>query len=159
MSGVLKSLRPAAGTVFPGEQSETWTFDERAQAWYFHRFYDFQPDLNWSNPDVRAEIAKVMAFWLQLGASGFRIDAAPFVLEQVSPGVDAGPQDFSILDSWRQETQWQQGDSVLLCEANVTPQDVVQFTGARRDGPGADDVRLPAQPADLACVGPTTRNR
>ena len=123
------------GTVFPGEQSETWTFDEQAQAWYFHRFYDFQPDLNWSNPDVRAEIAKVMAFWLQLGASGFRIDAAPFVLEQVSPGVDAGPQDFSILDSWRQETQWQQGDSVLLCEANVTPQDVVQFTGARRDGP------------------------
>ena len=123
------------GTVFPGEQSETWTFDEQAQAWYFHRFYDFQPDLNWSNPDVRAEIAKVMAFWLQLGASGFRIDAAPFVLEQVSPGVDAGPQDFSILDSWRQETQWQQGDSVLLCEANVTPQDVAQFTGARRDGP------------------------
>jgi maltose alpha-D-glucosyltransferase / alpha-amylase len=123
------------GTVFPGEQRETWTFDDQAQAWYFHRFYDFQPDLNWSNPDVRAEIAKVMAFWLQLGASGFRIDAAPFVLEQVSPGIDAGPQDFSILESWRQETQWQQGDSVLLCEANVAPQDVVQFTGARRDGP------------------------
>jgi len=44
-----------------------------------------------------------MAFWLQVGASGFRIDAAPFVLEQVSPGVDPGPQDFSILDSWRQD--------------------------------------------------------
>jgi len=123
------------GTVFPGEQRETWTFDDQAQAWYFHRFYEFQPDLNWSNPDVRAEIAKVMGFWLQLGASGFRIDAAPFVLEQVSPGIDAGPQDFSILESWRQEAQWQQGDSVLLCEANVAPQDVVQFTGARRDGP------------------------
>src|SRR5215204_4683980 len=76
-----------------------------------------------------------MAFWLQVGASGFRIDAAPFVLEQVSPGVDPGPQDFSILDSWCQETQWQQGDSVLLCEANVTPQEVSQFAGARRDGP------------------------
>ena len=107
------------GTVFPGEQSETWTFDKQAQAWYFHRFYDFQPDLNWSNPEVRREITKVMAFWLQLGASGFRIDAAPFVLEQVAPGVDPGPMDFSILDDWRQDAQWQSGDSVLLCEANV----------------------------------------
>ena len=79
------------GTVFPGEQDETWTWDPQAQAWYFHRFYRFQPDLNWSNPDVRAESTKVMAFWLQLGVSGFRIDAAPFVLEQIPPGVDPGP--------------------------------------------------------------------
>ena len=123
------------GTVFPGEQTETWTFDEQASAWYFHRFYDFQPDLNWSNPDVRAEIAKVMGFWLQLGVSGFRIDAAPFVIEDVSPGVDPGPKDFSILDSWRTETQWQVGDSVLLCEANVPPSDVATFTGSRADAP------------------------
>src|ERR1700712_4045014 len=68
------------GMVFPGEQDETWTYDKVARAWYFHRFYGFQPDLNWSNPAVRAEVAKVMAFWLQLGVSGFRIDAAPFVL-------------------------------------------------------------------------------
>ncbi|GAA2112409.1 alpha-amylase family protein [Microlunatus panaciterrae] len=123
------------GTVFPGEQTETWTFDEQAAAWYFHRFYDFQPDLNWSNPAVRKEIGKIIGFWLQLGASGFRIDAAPFVIEQVSPGVDPGPQDFSIIDSWRQETQWQKGDSVLLCEANVAPSAVSAFTGSRPDGP------------------------
>jgi maltose alpha-D-glucosyltransferase/alpha-amylase len=123
------------GMVFPGEQEETWSFDEQAGAWYFHRFYGFQPDLNWSNQDVRREIAKVMGFWLQLGASGFRIDAAPFVLEQIEPGVDAGPQDFSILDSWRQETQWQVGDSVLLCEANVAPSEVPAFAGSRPDGP------------------------
>jgi maltose alpha-D-glucosyltransferase / alpha-amylase len=60
------------GIVFPGEQKDTWTFDEQAQAWYYHRFYDFQPDLNWRNPKVHAEIKKVMAFWLQLGADGFR---------------------------------------------------------------------------------------
>ena len=65
---------------------ETWTWDETAGAWYFHRFYDFQPDLNWANHEVREEVKKIMGFWLQLGASGFRIDAAPFVLEQVSPG-------------------------------------------------------------------------
>ncbi|MCW2810409.1 MAG: trehalose synthase [Friedmanniella sp.] len=123
------------GTVFPGEQEETWTFDPQARAWYFHRFYGFQPDLNWSHPDVRAEIAKVMAFWLQLGVSGFRIDAAPFVLEQVAPGRDPGPRDFAILESWRQETQWQSGESVLLCEANVPPSEVSSFVGSRPDGP------------------------
>src|SRR5437588_6053000 len=99
------------------------------------RFYDFQPDLNWANPAVRAEMAKVMNFWLQVGAAGFRIDAAPFVLEQVSPGGDPGPRDFSIIDSWRQETQWLRGDSVLLCEANVPPSDIGTFVGGRSDGP------------------------
>jgi maltose alpha-D-glucosyltransferase/alpha-amylase len=123
------------GVVFPGEQDATWSYDEQAGAWYFHRFYDFQPDLNWDNPEVRAEIAKVMAFWLQLGVSGFRIDAAPFVIEQTRPGVDPGPKDFAILDSWRQDTQWQRGDSVLLCEANVAAGDVGAYVGSRPDGP------------------------
>jgi maltose alpha-D-glucosyltransferase/alpha-amylase len=123
------------GTVFPGEQSETWTFDEQAQAWYFHRFYDFQPDLNWANPAVRTEMEKVMGFWLQMGAAGFRIDAAPFIIEMVKPGVDSAPKDFSIMDSWRQETQWRRGDSVLLCEANLPPSEIGTFVGSRPDGP------------------------
>jgi maltose alpha-D-glucosyltransferase / alpha-amylase len=123
------------GTVFPGEQSETWTFDEQAQAWYFHRFYDFQPDLNWASPDVRAEMAKVMGFWLQMGAAGFRIDAAPFIIALVKPGVDSPPKDFSIMDSWRQETQWRRGDSVLLCEANLPPDEVGKFVASRPEGP------------------------
>jgi maltose alpha-D-glucosyltransferase / alpha-amylase len=123
------------GIVFPGEQKETWTFDDEARKWYFHRFYDFQPDLNWSNPAVRAEIRKVMAFWLQAGASGFRIDATPFVLEQVKPGVDPGPQDFGILDEWRQDVQWHTSDAVLLCEANVAPLDVPKYCAAAPEGP------------------------
>ncbi|MDT0261181.1 alpha-amylase family protein [Jatrophihabitans sp. DSM 44399] len=123
------------GIVFPGEQTETWTFDDGAKQWYFHRFYDFQPDLNWGNPAVRAEIKKVMGFWLQLGASGFRIDAAPFVLEQVSPDVDSGPLDFSILDDWRQDVQWREGQAVLLCEANVSPEDVPTYCAAAPGGP------------------------
>ena len=123
------------GIVFPGEQDETWTFDDQARKWYFHRFYDFQPDLNWSNPAVRAEIRKVMAFWLQAGASGFRIDAAPFVLEQVSAGVDPGPLDFRILDEWREDVSWHTGDAVLLCEANVSRDDVAKYCAAAPDGP------------------------
>lgn len=123
------------GIVFPGEQTETWTFDDDAKQWYFHRFYDFQPDLNWANPAVRAEIKKVMGFWLQLGASGFRIDAAPFVLEQVSAEVDPGPLDFSILDDWRQDVQWRNGEAVLLCEANVAPEDLPTYCAAVPGGP------------------------
>jgi maltose alpha-D-glucosyltransferase/alpha-amylase len=123
------------GIVFPGEQTETWTYDDQAGQWYFHRFYDFQPDLNWSNPAVRQEITKVMRFWLQLGASGFRIDAAPFVLEQVEAGVDPGPKDFKILDDWRQDVQWHTADAVLLCEANVDAQDLPTYCAAAPGGP------------------------
>jgi maltose alpha-D-glucosyltransferase/alpha-amylase len=123
------------GIVFPGEQSETWTWNDEAGAWYFHRFYDFQPDLNWRNPAVREEIKKVMGFWLQLGASGFRIDAAPFVLEEVAAGVDPAPMDFTILEDWRQDVQWRKGDAVLLCEANVEPSEVVKYVAGRPDGP------------------------
>ena len=118
------------GVVFPGEQDTTWSFDEKADAWFFHRFYDFQPDLNWSNPLVRAEMLKVLAYWLQVGIAGFRVDAAPFVLEQVQPGVDPGPLDFAILDQWRQHLQWKRSDAVLIGEANVSPQDVPKYFGS-----------------------------
>ena len=50
--------------VFPGVQKSTWSFDQEARAWYFHRFYEFQPDLNTSNPEVQAEILKIMGFWI-----------------------------------------------------------------------------------------------
>lgn len=123
------------GIVFPGEQTETWTWDSTAGAWYYHRFYAFQPDLNFANPAVRAEIKKVMGFWLQMGASGFRVDAAPFVIELVQPGVDPGPLDFTILEDWRQDLQWRRGDAVLLCEANVAADQLAKYTGGRPDGP------------------------
>ena len=68
------------GVVFPGVQKSTWNYDSEAKAWYFHRFYEFQPDLNTANPEVQAEILKIMGFWIQLGVSGFRMDAVPFVI-------------------------------------------------------------------------------
>jgi maltose alpha-D-glucosyltransferase/alpha-amylase len=81
------------GIVFPGVQKSTWTYDKVAKAWYFHRFYDFQPDLNTSNPLVQAEILKVMGFWIQLGVSGFRMDAVPFVI--VRPKARPSPNPLS----------------------------------------------------------------
>ena len=123
------------GIVFPGEQTETWTYDKTAKAWYFHRFYGFQPDLNWANHEVREEIKKVMGFWLQLGASGFRIDAAPFVLDMTAPDDDNPPQDFGILDDWRQDVSWRKGDAVLLCEANVDPDKLTDYVTSTPGGP------------------------
>jgi maltose alpha-D-glucosyltransferase / alpha-amylase len=117
------------GMVFPGEQRETWTFDETAGAWYYHRFYDFEPDLNVANPAVRDEIKRILAFWLQLGVSGFRLDAVPFVIELTEPGNAAPDQDFGVLTELRELGQWRRGDSVFLAEANVDADVLPQYFG------------------------------
>jgi maltose alpha-D-glucosyltransferase/alpha-amylase len=119
------------GMVFPGEQRETWTYHRRAHAWYYHRFYDFQPDLNMANPAVRAEVKKVMAFWLQLGVAGFRIDAAPFVIELTEADVAEPRHDFELLTELREHVSWRVGDALLLAEANVAPDELVHYVGDR----------------------------
>ena len=85
-----KPSRANRGIVFPGVQKSTWSFDKEARAWYFHRFYEFQPDLNTANPEVQAEILKIMGFWIQLGVSGFRMDAVPFIIAAKGPRVAEG---------------------------------------------------------------------
>jgi maltose alpha-D-glucosyltransferase / alpha-amylase len=117
------------GMVFPGEQHDTWTYSRRAKAWYYHRFYDFQPDLNMANPAVRAELKKIMGFWLQLGVAGFRIDAAPFVIELTEPGNPSSPEDYEYLTELRQYTSWRRGDVLLLAEANVAPDLIRKYFG------------------------------
>jgi maltose alpha-D-glucosyltransferase/alpha-amylase len=69
------------GVVFPGVQKTTWSFDRKAGQYYFHRFYDFQPDLNVANPVVRDEMEKVIGFWVNLGIAGYRVDAVPFLIK------------------------------------------------------------------------------
>ncbi|MEH0929219.1 alpha-amylase family protein [Micromonospora sp. CPCC 205558] len=117
------------GMVFPGEQKETWSYDRTAKAWFYHRFYKFQPDLNFANPEVRAEVKKIMSFWLQLGVSGFRMDAVPFIIELTEPGNPNSPKDFEFLTEMRQHVQWRRGDAVLLAEANVEPDQLPTFFG------------------------------
>ena len=116
-----------SGVVFPGVQKETWTFDKTARAWYFHRFYDFQPDLNMDNPEVREEVGRIVGYWLQLGAAGFRVDAVPFVLEKPEPGGGKAPLRFEYLRELRDRLQWDKGDAVLLGEANVVPRDDAEY--------------------------------
>jgi maltose alpha-D-glucosyltransferase / alpha-amylase len=121
------------GMVFPGVQKSTWSFDSQARAWYFHRFYDFQPDLNTANPHVQAEILKIMGFWLQLGVSGFRMDAVPFVIATKGASVSKPVEQYEMLRTLREFLQWREGDAVILGEANVLPDTDLDYFGRAGD--------------------------
>jgi maltose alpha-D-glucosyltransferase / alpha-amylase len=124
-----KPKNAADGVVFPGVQKSTWTYDEAAKSYYFHRFYDFQPDLNTANPDVQAEILKIMGFWIQLGVSGFRMDAAPFVIAEKGPAVTEPKEQYTMLRAFREFLSWRQGDAIALAEANVRPETDMEYFG------------------------------
>jgi maltose alpha-D-glucosyltransferase/alpha-amylase len=109
------------GVVFPGVQKSTWDYDKVAKAWYFHRFYEFQPDLNTANPEVQAEILKIMGFWIQLGVSGFRMDAVPFVIAEKGPKVKVPVENYDMLRTFREFLSWREGQAIILAEANVLP--------------------------------------
>ena len=118
-------------TVFPDQEDSVWTLDERTGQYYLHRFYRHQPDLNVANPAVRDEIAKVMGFWLELGLSGFRVDAVPFFLETL--GIDGGdqalPEPHAYLRSLRELLGRRRGDAVLLGEVNLPHDQQLEFFG------------------------------
>jgi maltose alpha-D-glucosyltransferase/alpha-amylase len=117
------------GIVFPGVQKSTWSYDRKARRYYFHRFYDFQPDLNIANPEVRHEMEKIIGFWLELGIAGYRLDAAPFLIEPAgAEGIEPGPR-FEYLHALRNQLSWRRGDAVLLGEANVDRGQLEQFFG------------------------------
>jgi maltose alpha-D-glucosyltransferase/alpha-amylase len=117
------------GMVFPGVQKTPWSYDSVAKEWYFHRFYDFQPDLNTSNPAVQSEILKIMGFWIQLGVSGFRMDAVPLVIGTKGADVKKPTEQYDMLRSFREFLQWRVGDSIILAEANVLPRTNMQYFG------------------------------
>ena len=121
------------GVVFPGVQKSTWTRDTVANAYYFHRFYEFQPDLNTSNPLVQAEILKIMGFWLQLGVSGFRMDAVPFVIAAKGPDVRKVVEQYDMLRIFREFLQWREGEAIILAEANVLPNTDLHYFGRSGD--------------------------
>lgn len=135
---VWSEKRPAdwnKGMVFPGVQKATWTKDKESKEYYFHRFYEFQPDLNTDNPEVREEINKIMGYWLELGIAGFRVDAVPFILESSTSKKGGEPAlHFEYLKEMRKFLQWRKGDAVLLGEANVLPNESKKYFGEHGDG-------------------------
>ncbi len=115
--------------TFPGEQGGVWTYDRRARQYYLHRFYQHQPDLNIANPAVREEIARIVGFWLQVGVSGFRVDAVPFLIEL--EGIEGAPSidPHRYLKDLRSFVQRRSGDSILLGEVNLPPKQQREFFG------------------------------
>lgn len=117
------------GIIFPGFQETTWTWDEQAQAHYFHRFYEHQADLNIANPRVREEIRRIMGFWLELGVAGFRLDAAPFLIEMRGVKSAHSSDPFEYLQEFRDFLTYVRGDAVLLAEANVDMKTAPKYFG------------------------------
>lgn len=116
------------GMVFPGVQKATWTRDKEAGEYYFHRFYEYQPDLNIDNPAVRTEIRRIIGFWLALGVAGFRVDAVPFIIESKLPNQKP-KMHFELLGEFRRFLQWRSRNAVLLGEANVLPPEHLKYFG------------------------------
>jgi maltose alpha-D-glucosyltransferase/alpha-amylase len=117
------------GLVFPDQEESNWAYDRKAGQYYLHRFYKHQPDLNIAHPAVRNEIAKIAGFWLELGLSGFRVDAVPFLLEVdgIAGEVDLDPHHF--LRNLRAFVGRRIGDAMLMGEVNLQPEDVRRFFG------------------------------
>jgi maltose alpha-D-glucosyltransferase/alpha-amylase len=119
-----------ARIIFVDTEPSNWTWDEQAQAYYWHRFFAHQPDLNYDNPEVRDKMLEVLRFWLDLGLDGFRLDAVPYLYEREGTNCENLPETHEYLKRVRAEVDANYPDRVLLAEANQWPADVVEYFGA-----------------------------
>lgn len=122
------------GLVFPDAETSNWEWHEETGQYYLHRFYRHQPDLNIGNPRVRDEIHKITGFWMQLGLSGFRVDAVPFLLETQGLDAPAELEPHDWLRDLRRFITRRRGDALLLGEVNLAYQDVRRFYGDEGGG-------------------------
>lgn len=122
------------GIIFPGVQEAVWTQTKETGAWYMHRFYAHQADLNIANPEVRAEIIKVMGYWLELGVAGFRIDAVPFLIEYKGLTEEPDRDPFLLLSEMRDFLSWRRAQAIMLAESNVSVERARQHFGGRAYG-------------------------
>src|SRR5437868_1815830 len=116
--------------IFVDTEKSNWAWDPVAQAYYCHRFYSHQPDLNFDNPRVFRAVVDVMRFWLDLGVDGMRLDAVPYLIEREGTINENLPETHELLSRLRRELDMRYGDRVLLAEANQWPEDVLQYFGA-----------------------------
>ena len=115
--------------IFVDSQKSNWTWDEQAGAYFWHRFYPSQPDLNYDNPEVREEMKNVMRYWLNLGIDGFRADAVPYLFEREGTINENLPETHAYLKELRAMMDTEFPGTVLLCEANQWPADVREYFG------------------------------
>ena len=113
-----------ARIIFVDTERSNWTWDEAANAYYWHRFFSHQPDLNYDNPAVQQAMMDVMAFWLDKGLDGFRCDAVPYLFEREATSCENLPETHAFLKRLRAAVDERYRDRILLAEANQWPADV-----------------------------------
>ena len=118
-----------ARVIFVDTETSNWTWDPVAGAYYWHRFFSHQPDLNYDNPEVQDAMLEVLRFWLDLGLDGFRLDAVPYLYERDGTNCENLPETHAFLALVRAEVDAGYPDRVLLAEANQWPADVVEYFG------------------------------
>jgi len=118
-----------ARIIFIDTEASNWTWDDTAGAYYWHRFFSHQPDLNFDNEEVQENLLAALRFWLDLGLDGFRLDAVPYLYEREGTNCENLPETHSFLKRIRSEIDKAYPNKVLLAEANQWPEDVVPYFG------------------------------
>jgi maltose alpha-D-glucosyltransferase / alpha-amylase len=113
-----------ARIIFTDTEKSNWTWDPEAKAYYWHRFFSHQPDLNYDNPRVLEEIVKVMRHWLDLGVDALRVDAIPYLVEREGTSCENLPETHAIVKALRREIDTHYANRLILAEANQWPTDV-----------------------------------
>ena len=115
--------------IFLDTEKSNWTWDEEAQAYYWHRFYSHQPDLNFDNPRVLEAVLDTMRYWLDLGVDGLRLDAIPYLVERDDTNCENLPETHAVLKKIRAAVDADYPDRMLLAEANQWPEEAAQYFG------------------------------
>ena len=118
--------------IFKDVETSNWTWDRVAKAYFWHRFFSHQPDLNYDNPEVHEAMFKVVDFWLDLGVDGLRLDAVPYLYEREGTNCENLPETHAFLKKLRAHVDEKYGDRMLLAEANQWPEDAVTYFGQGR---------------------------
>ncbi len=119
--------------IFSDTERSNWTWDPVAGAYYWHRFFHHQPDLNFDNPTVRKAVQKVMRFWLDMGVDAMRLDAVPYLIERDGTICSNLPETHQVLRELRAEMDARYTNRMFLAEANLWPSDVIQYFGDGRN--------------------------
>ena len=121
---------PDARIIFKDFELSNWAWDPLAKAYYWHRFYSHQPDLNFDNPEVRKALFNVLDFWLEMGVDGLRLDAVPYLCEREGTNCENLAETHAILKELRAYVDKKYQNRMLLAEANQWPEDAVSYFGA-----------------------------
>jgi maltose alpha-D-glucosyltransferase/alpha-amylase len=115
--------------IFTDSEPSNWTWDPVAKAYFWHRFFHHQPDLNFDNPHVLRAVFKIMRYWLDMGVDGMRLDAIPYLVEREGTNCENLPESHAILKQFRKEMDENYPDRMFLAEANQWPADVLPYFG------------------------------